>query len=467
MNPAETRAAMALVMKFGGSSVANKAQIDKVLGIVRAHRDRRPLVVSSAHKGVTNALVDAAQRAVRGDDAPEPVISLQRGVARSLGCDDALLEPFYGELADLLRGIHLVKELSPRSLDYVSSFGERMAVRCLADYFTRSGLPARAYDAWDLGFVTDDAFNAARPLPGFRERARGAVGNLPDGEVPIVTGFVGRNGRGEITTVGRNGSDLTATLFGAALDAEEVQIWSDTDGVLTADPSVVTGARNIPSMRFEEAAELAFFGSRVLHPGALLPALERGIPVAVRNTNRPDHPGTVIERDPPPNPSPVTSIAYKEGQRVLTITSTKMFGQAGFLARVFEVLGRHRVVVDMLATSEISVSMTLPNGANLEPALPELEAMGDCQLVAGKTLLCVVGQHMPRRAGLASTVLGAIARAGVNVEMLSYAVGSINFSMLIDNADVRDVVPVLHQLLLAEDPNGDAGEPAAGQRDGT
>lgn len=447
-----------LVMKFGGSSVANRAQIEKVLEIVRADRDARPLVVSSAHKGITNALVAAADAAARGRYLPETVVDAQTEVARSLECPDTLMAPFFRELEDLLRGVQLVQELSPRSLDYVSSFGERMAVRCLADFFSRQGLPARAYDAWELGFVTDDRFNAARPLPDFPERARLAVDALSPDEVPIVTGFVGRNRRGEITTVGRNGSDLTATLFGAALGAQEVQIWSDTDGVLTADPSMVPAARNIPTMRFEEAAELAFFGSRVLHPGALLPALERGIPVSVRNTNRPDHPGTVIRRDPPVNPSPATSIAYKEGQQVLTIRSTRMFGQAGFLAPVFQVLGRHGLVVDMLATSEISVSMTLTQDADLAAVLPELERLGTCEVQRGKTLLCVVGQHLPTRPGLAAKVLEAIAGVGVNVEMLSYAVGSINFSMLVDDADVGRAVPVLHRLLFETD--GDQAPPA-------
>lgn len=438
-----------IVMKFGGSSVANRAQIEKVLGIVRSRADRRPLVVSSAHKGITDGLVRAAREAAAGRLDPEPVIAHQAEVAASLGCDDALLAPTFDELRDLLRGVSLVREVSPRVLDYVSSFGERMAVRALADFFGRQGLPSRAYDAWELGFVTDSTFGAARPLEGWEDAARRAVAALPDGEVPIVTGFVAKNREGDVTTVGRNGSDLTATLFAAALGADEVQIWSDTDGVLTADPSVVAGARNIPRMRFDEAAELAYFGSRMLHPASLVPAMERGIPVRVLNTNHPDHPGTAIDRDAPPNPNPVTSIAYKEGQVVLTVTSTRMFGQSGFLARTFEIVGRHGVVVDLLATSEISVSMSVNELAALERALPELRALGECTVATGKTLLCVVGQHMPARKGLAAQILRIVADADVNVEMISYGEGSINLSMLIADADVGRVVPVLHETLLA------------------
>src|SRR5580698_5239755 len=181
-----------IVMKFGGSSVANRAQIEKVLAIVAGRAGRAPLVVSSAHKGITDALVSAAREAAAGVFAPARVVDAQAAVARGLGCDDALLAPFYAEITDLLRGISLVRELSPRSLDYVSSFGERMSVRAIADHFARSGLPAQAFDVWDLGFVTDAAFGAARPLPGWEASMRRLVAErVAPGVVPIVTGFVG------------------------------------------------------------------------------------------------------------------------------------------------------------------------------------------------------------------------------------------------------------------------------------
>lgn len=437
-----------IVMKFGGSSVANKEQIDKVMGVVRGRLDRSPIVVSSAHKGVTDTLINTARRAATGEFDPSPILEKQGGVMKSLGCPDDLLDPLFAEIKDLLRGISLVRELSPRSLDYISSFGERMSVRCIADYFSRNGLKAQAFDVWDLGFTTDSNFNKARPLPGWEEKMRKAFAEkVPAGVVPIVTGFVGKNEAGEITTVGRNGSDLTCTLISAALGADEAQIWTDTDGVMTADPSVVPGARNIPTMRFDEAAELAYFGSRVLHPSTLLPAMKQSIPVRVLNTNRPEHPGTVIEEAPGPNPNAVTSIAYKENQCVLTITSTRMFGAAGFLADLFEVLKRHAVVVDMISTSEVSVSLTTFDRRRLEEALPELEPFGQCQVTQGRTILVVVGQHLAERPGLGSEIMGAVAGAGVNIEMMSYGMGSINFTMLIDDGDIGRAVPVLHEVL--------------------
>lgn len=436
-----------VVMKFGGSSVADRPQIDKVLGIVRSAKSRRPLVVSSAHKGVTNALVEAATRAAAGHADPSPVLNKQRDIAKSLGCPPELLEPLFAELSDLLRGLALVRELSARSLDYISSFGERMSTRCIADYFRRNDLPSEQHDVWDLGFITDANHGRARPVAGFAERVREAVSQLDPDVIPIVTGFIGKDESGAVTTVGRNGSDLTASLLGAALGAEEVQIWSDTDGVLTGDPSVVSAAKNIPQMGFDEASELAYFGSRVLHPSTLIPAVDANIPVRVLNTNRPEHPGTVIRQDPAANTRAATSIAYKEGQSVLTISSTRMFGRAGFLAEIFGVMSKHDVVIDMLSTSEVSVSMTSHDHAGLERAVADLRALGDCTLASGRSILVVVGRNMPTRAGLGAEILAAMARNSINVEMLSHAAGSINLTLLVKDEDIAVAVPALHAML--------------------
>ncbi|MDI1434969.1 aspartate kinase [Polyangium sorediatum] len=437
-----------IVMKFGGSSVANRKQIEKVLAIVRGRAGRTPLVVSSAHKGMTDALLSGAREAARGVYAPERVIERQAAIARDLGCDDALLAPFYEEISALYRGLSLVRELSLRSLDYAASFGERMAVRVIADFFTREGLPAQAFDVWDLGFLTDGAFGSARPLPGYEAAMQRAVRErVPAGVVPVVTGFVGKTEAGDITTVGRNGSDLTATLVGAAIAAEEVEIWSDTDGVMTADPSVVKKARSISEMRFDEAAELAYFGSRVLHPSTLVPAMQKNIPVRVLNTNRPEHPGTVIREAAPPSELSATSIAYKEGQLAVTIRSTRMFGAAGFLGEAFQALGRHEVVVDMIATSEVSVSFTTDRREPLDRALPDLERLGEVRVEAGKTLMVVVGRRLAAQAGLGAAILQAVADAGVNVEMVSYGMKSISLTMLVADKDVGAASAVLHERL--------------------
>lgn len=439
-----------LVMKFGGSSVANRGQIEKVLEIVRGRRDQRPIVVSSAHKGVTDGLINAARAAANGEQIQHDVLAHQRDIAVSLGCDLAILEPLFGEIKDLLRGLGLVRELSPRSLDYISSFGERMSTRCIADFMTRNGVKAQAFDAWDLGFITDSKFGKARPLADFPNRLRAGFSErvAPD-VVPIITGFVAKNAAGDITTLGRNGSDLTATLIGASLGAAEIQVWSDTDGVMTADPSIVESARSIPYMRFDEAAELAYFGSRVLHPATLLPAIEQDIAVRVLNTNRPDHPGTVISASPPPKEAAFTSIAYKENQAVLTITEPRMFEQVGFLAKVFTVLAEHGAVLDVVATSEVSVSVTSHDAEALRAATPDLERCGVVRLNTGKAILAVVGRQIHHTPGIGAKVMAALADSKVNIEMHSFGMASNNISVVIDDSKISTAISALHDALFA------------------
>lgn len=438
-----------VVMKFGGSSVADRAQIAKVMEVVKTRLDRRPVVVCSAHKGMTDRLVRAAKNAVSREYEMPDVIDVQQEICASLGCPEGFMADLYQEIGDLLRGIGLVRELSPRSLDYMMSFGERMSVRAIADFFTRQGLKSQAFDVWDLGFITDATFGGARPLPGYEaEMKRLFAEKVPADVIPIISGFVGKTPQGDITTVGRNGSDLTATLVGAALEVDEVEIWTDTDGVMTADPSVVPGARNIPCMRFDEAAELAHFGGRVLHPSTLLPAMEKGIPVRVLNTNRPQHPGTVIDQQGGPGAAGgLASIAYMERQAVLTITTTRMLAQAGFLAQIFAVLAKYGVVVDVISTSEISISLTTSNLDQLEVALPELGQLGECQVIHGKTVLVVVGRDLAQERQQVAGLLQAVASAGVRIDMLSFGQGSINFSMVIDDSDIDKAVATLHRIL--------------------
>lgn len=437
-----------LVMKFGGSSVADENQIAKVLGVVRGRNARRPVIVSSAHKGVTDALLNAGKAAAKGEPDASTIIDRQRRVLKGCGCDHDMLDPYFREIEDLLRGISLVREASKRSLDYLAGFGERMAVRVIADYFTRNGLKSEAFDAWDLGFITDENFGSARPLHGYEARMTTEFERRVGADVlPVITGFVGKTSAGDYTTVGRNGSDFTATCFAAGLGAEECEIWTDTDGVMTADPSLVKDARSIAAMSFAEASELAYYGGRVLHPSTLLPAIKRNIPVRVLNTNRPEHPGTVITEDGGENPNTVTSIAYKEGQAVITIESTQMLGQPGFLAKVFDVLGREKIDIDMISTSEISVSMTCPGASNLNLAVKSMEQFGRVSVVTDKSIVCVVGKNVKKQRGLAATVFTALRESEVNVEMISQGANKINLSFLIDDASVSKAIPALHSAL--------------------
>lgn len=440
-----------LVMKFGGSSLANAAQLDKARQIVAARAARRPVVVCSAHKGITDLLIAAASDALEGKPNASPIIDRQQQIVADVGAPPQMLAGLYRELEDLLRGISLVREVSPRVFDFVQSFGERLSVRTIAHYFRAGGLKAKAFDAFDLGFVTDRNFGIARPVEGYEDGVRQAFArSVADDEIPIVTGFVGKTVDGEITTVGRNGSDFSATCFAAALNAEECQIWTDTDGVMTADPSLIRDARNIPTMSFAEASELARYGGRVLHPSTLLPAVKRKIPVRVLNTNRPEHPGTVITEAGGDSLYPITSIAYKEGQSVFTIESTQMLGQSGFLARVFDVFRRYEIDLDMISTSSVTVSMTCDPVEDVEAVIQELEAHGRVSLAQNKTIVCIVGKNVKHQIGLGGRIFGALSSEGVNVEMITHGANNINLSLLVDDAQIDDAIRALHASLFAK-----------------
>jgi aspartate kinase len=429
-------------MKFGGSSLANGVQIKKVVDIVRDRGGPGAVVVCSAHKGMTDALLTAAAEAVQSRISLSPV-DRQRAVCRELEMPEEELLPFFQELENLLRGIALLRESSPRVMDYVQSFGERMSVRAVAHALRRAGVKARAHDAFDLGFVTDERHGQARPLPGQDAEMKAAFAALPTDVIPVVTGFVGRTRSGEVTTVGRNGSDFSASVLAAALDAEECQIWTDTDGVMTADPGLCSDARSIAAMSFAEASELALYGGRVLHPSTLLPAVRKNIPVRVLNTNKPEHPGTVITEDAP-GEGPITSIAYKEGSTVITVASTTMLGQPGFLAKIFDVLGRSEVDIDMISTSEVTVSMTTRQSIEGLPVQEELQSFGKVTVERGRTLICIVGRQIRSEPGIAARVFAALGDAGVNVEMISHGANNINLSIMVRDGEVPRAIPALH-----------------------
>jgi aspartate kinase len=437
-----------IVMKFGGSSLADARQIHKAFEIVKGRAERSPVVVCSAHKGVTDMLIQAARRAAQGEVDASAIIDRQSKVLTELGADPHVLDRFFQEIEDLLRGISLVREASPRSLDYMQSFGERMSCRAIADYFSRQGMKAEAFDAFDLGFITDANFGAARPIKDYEKLMQSAfTQRVARGVTPIITGFIGKTTAGDITTVGRNGSDYSATVIAAGLDAEECEIWTDTDGVMTADPNLIPSAKSIPSMSFAEASELAYYGGRVLHPSTLLPAIKKNIPVRVLNTNRPEHRGTVITESGGREIAPVTSIAYKRHQTVVTVESTKMLGQPGFLARIFEVFGRNKIDIDMISTSEITVSMTCDPKAKLETTLSELDEQGRVRVDREKTIVCIVGRNMKQQRGVRARIFGALAEAEVNVEMISQGANNINISLLLSDADAPAAVAALHGAL--------------------
>ncbi|MEH6578420.1 MAG: aspartate kinase [Amphritea sp.] len=432
-----------IVIKFGGSSVADREQIDKVARIIQSRSDQPQLVVCSAHKGVTSQLFESATQAAAGNLDIAQALARQKQVCEELGCPEACLRPLYEELAALLRGISLVRELSERTLDYVASFGERMSVRAIAWYLRQQGLEALPFDAWELGLITDSSFGCARPVEGYLREIPKRMQQMED-VIPTVTGFVGKDINGNITTLGRNGSDLSATLFAEALLAESCEIWSDTNGVMSADPGLIPDARNIPQMSFREASELARFGSRILHPASLEPVTRAAIPLRVMNTNAPEHPGTLITHDVKLRRESVTSIAYKERQTIITITSSAMFQRSGFLAEVFAVLARHEVIVDMISTSEVSLSFSTEKTPQLDQALQALSDLGNCDAVTDKTIVAIVAPDHNHFLRHEVDVLAVLQAREIDAEMLSLGYQSINLMLLIDDCQIAKAIPSLH-----------------------
>lgn len=454
-----------IVMKFGGTSVGDAERIRVVARLVAERRERRPLVVVSAHGrspgprgearlGVTDILIKAARLALAGDPLSgfSEVQDRHYEIAEGLGLDKSLIAEELAELNELLRGICLVKELTLRTLDYAMSFGERMSSKVVAAHMRREGLEAAAVAAYDIGFLTDSRFGSARPLPQSAEAIARAVSARAD-EILVVTGFVGKNAAGEITTIGRGGSDFTASYIGAAVGAEEVQIWSDVDGVLTADPSVVPGARPIDRMSFREAAEVAYYGAQVLHPATMLPAMRRNIPVRVLNTFHPEGSGTLILPKLEAGEHRVKAIVYREDITLINIESTRMLGQVGFMARLFDVFKKYDVVIDMIATSEVSLSLTTDRKEGVEAAAEELRTseVAEVSVEPGKALVCVVGSGMKRAVGMAARVFGAVARARVNIQVISQGANEINIAFLVSNEDIEPAVRALHDEFFGEE----------------
>lgn len=429
-----------IVMKFGGAALGSAERIRQVCEIVRDRLERKPLIVVSAHAGVTDALLELAERAPRGDTDTSTVEEKHRKILADLALPENLLAPLMEELRDLVRGIKLVGEASPQARDHLMSFGERFSARTLAAFFTASGFDATAIDAYDLGFRTDSRFGRARPLPddGRIAESLGSVNSLP-----VVTGFIAKDEQGNITTLGRNGSDYSAALFGGAIRAEEIQMWKDVDGVMTADPDMVPNPRPIEVMSFDEASELAYFGW-VLHPATILPAMERSIPVRILNFSRPEGRGTVILPTYEEPGNAVRAIVHKRGMHLLTLLSPRMLAQYGFLAKVFEAAARHEVDVDLVSTSEVSITMTLPPTEGVEAFRVDLEKIGEVTLARDHAMICVVGHGILLQTGVASTVFSALAEVGVRVRAISQGAVKVNIAMVVAEDDLSRAVLALH-----------------------
>lgn len=442
-----------IVVKFGGTSVGDAEAIQRAASIVNSRRERRPIVVVSALAGVTNALLALAEQSARGQliGAIRSVESLrERHMQQAellLGDSPECVEvcgemsALIDELAHLTEALNTLGDATPRSLDAIASYGEQLSSLLVVAAFKRCGLAAEHIDARDV-VITDGNFTRAEPdVDAITEASLRILAPIArEGRVAVLGGFIGSTPPGLTTTLGRGGSDYTAALLGAALQAEAIEIWTDVDGMLTADPRVVEGALLLDRVGFDEASELASFGAKVLHPMTIYPAVRLGIPVYVLNSRRPEGKGTLITFEAPRRP--VTAIAGKSGVTLIRLRTPRMLLTEGFMRTTFDVFHRHRISVDVVATSEVSVSLTIDDASRLDELLPDLRELGDVSMERNRGIIAVVGAELSASGEHMARALRALQRTPV--QMLSLSSSGINLTIVVEGEHVPAVMRRLH-----------------------
>jgi aspartate kinase len=445
-----------IVMKFGGTSVEDGKAIDRVARIVSARLDQKPVVVVSAMSRVTDSLV-AMSRLAAANSLTEALQLLRQVRQRHLGVLATLvkrkaegqvrveLQTLFDALQQMLRGVDALGELSARSTDSILSFGELLSSRMVTAAFRARGLDAVLLDSRRI-IVTDGAHTRAVPqFHSTNQRLRVALKPLLDaGRVPVMGGFIAATADGVTTTLGRGGSDFSAAIVGAALRARKIEIWTDVEGMMTTDPRLCPDAQRIAVIGFDEASELAYFGAKVLHPATLIPAVEKNIPVYILNSRNPESKGTCIRGHAPRSKTVLRAIAAKRGAKVINVRLPRMLVAHGFLHALFEAFDRHACPADLVSTSEVSVSVTVEGARDLSGLVQDLKRLGNVEVEDKKAIVCLVGENLRGRIGVAADVFSVLAKAGVNVHMISQGASEINISFVVEEGDVPEAVKQLH-----------------------
>src|SRR5215467_10594853 len=446
-----------IVMKFGGTSVESTGAIERVARIVTSRLKQSPVVVVSAMAKVTDQLVTMGQEAATGNcDASLTLLAALRerhlvtsrellGIKRSATLAPRL-EAHFSKLENFLRGLAAVRELTPRGSDYLLSFGELLSSIIVADAFTVRGLNAAWVDSREC-LVTDSSFTRAVPqMAETREHCKKKIATLvAKKRIPVLGGFIAATAEGIPTTLGRGGSDYSAAIFGAALDADKIEIWTDVEGMMTTDPRLCPEARTITQISFNEAAELAYFGAKVLHPATLLPAIHKDIPVYVLNSRNLKSTGTEITAHAPPSRDTFRAITAKTGISIVNVVASRGVGVHAFLRSVFETMDRHSASVDIVAISEVSLSFTMESKRLPQALLNDLEQIAEVNCEQNQAIICLVGEDIHGKPGIAASVFNTVAEAGVNIRMISQGASEINISFVISEADVPKAVRHLHE----------------------
>lgn len=441
-----------IVMKFGGTSVESQEAIARVTTIVRSHEHRSPIVVVSAMGKTTNKLLQTAQEAAAGRrEQALAIVDELRGhhlthglpLAGDAAADlDRYIRAHFDWLDELVKGLSVVGELSPRSMDAIASVGERLSSLVVSFAFRAAGIRTQHVDARRV-ILTDDRFTQAQPLlEETYALLRDHVQPVAETSVVVMGGFIGSTKSGQTTTLGRGGSDYSAAIIGAGLDVEEIQIWTDVDGMLTADPRIIPGGHRVKTISFAEAAEMAYFGAKVLHPATVQPAVEKNIPVRILNSQRPEIEGTSITSKPAPCKNAVKSISCKRDVTILNIHSTRMLMAHGFLRRIFEIFDRYGTSVDMVSTSEVSVSLTVDNRENLDSICRELREFAQTSSEGGQAIICLIGENIRHTRGIAGRAFQVLREK--NIRMISQGASLLNLGFVVSDNDLESAVAALH-----------------------
>jgi aspartate kinase len=462
---------MKVVMKFGGTSVGTGENIRHVAKSVShyAKNDYKVAVVVSALAGVTNRLLEVACQAKKSDENQIEVFTKELLKKHTEAIQSAITSTqiqkevtettvkTISELEKVLTGICYVGELTPKSKDYVASFGERLSAPIVCGAIKDLKLEAQSFTGKEAGIVTDSNFGEANPLMNFTSHLiRERVGPLFEkGVVPVVTGFIAANQDGIVTTVGRGGSDYTATILGVALQVDEVWIWTDVEGIMTADPKIVSTARMLPHLSYQEAAEMAIFGAKAMHPRALGPVIKENIPVRIRSVFQPENEGTLITKEPASNETkPVKAVAMIKDVAMLNINGAAMVGAPGSYAKVFDVLGKNNINVMMISTavSEANISIIIKRGllgraiSNLEIALLERGGLvSEVTTEDDVAVIAVMGAYMKGTLGVASKIFSTVANKGINIRMIAQGSSELNISFVVKERNAVEVVRAIHE----------------------
>lgn len=462
---------MKIVMKFGGTSVGTGENIRHVADSVTqyAKKNYKVAVVVSALAGVTNSLLEVACQAKKSDEKQINTFTKEllkkhvEAISTSITSKQIqkevtqITEKTISELEKVLTGICYVGELTPKSKDYVASFGERLSAPIVSGAIRDHNFESQCFTGKEAGIVTDSNFGEANPLMNYTTHLiRERIGPLFEkGTIPVVTGFIAANQDGIITTVGRGGSDYTATILGVALQVDEVWIWTDVDGIMTTDPKIVPTARMLPQLSYQEAAEMAIFGAKAMHPRALGPVIKENIPVRIRSVFHPENPGTLITKEPNAKViEAVKAVAMIKDVAMLNVNGAAMVGAPGSYAKVFDVLGKNNINVMMISTaaSEANISMIIKRGllgraiSNLEIAL--LERGGIVSEVSAEddvAVIAVMGANMKGTLGVASKIFSTVAKKGINIRMIAQGSSELNISFVVKEKDGVAVVKAIHE----------------------